>query len=223
MERIYKKINKANFGSSIISGMVLVICGVMLFFVSESSALRSHVFRTEDIMWAVLSAGLAGLGIFFIARFTSGYFRKRFDKVASEAGIGEIALVEDMNAPDFFLKGKLEVGKRYMIQYNVRPYVWSFENMIWIYPSKNTTKYRVYGFIPAGSYTEYKIVTVDRNHVQKEIRVKNDNEAKELLKNIMEKAPYLLLGYDDKLSSMEKLHFDDMIRIVEERKQNRGL
>lgn len=218
MDRIYAKIKKANFGSSVLCGIALMLCGLVLFFVASPDIIRHRELRPGDFVWLAASLALEVAGLVFIVRFAGGFHRKSFDRIISESCISEYELAEDMKAPTAFFKGNIEVGEKYVIQYKIHPCVWRFEDMVWVYPIKRTTKYRAYGILPAGSSAQYKIAIVDNKHVYKEIALPNETESQGLLKYIVQKAPYLIVGYDDKLLSIEKNNFKEMVKSVEERK-----
>lgn len=221
MEKIYNKMSKSNFGPMVGGGVAFIVIGAFLFWYEEADVLKGGNIYSGNIIWGIAALVFIGMGIYNVFNYVSGNYKKYFKKSLEIGNISETDLAADIAAASELAGGKVEVGNKYIVLYGARPDVSLLEDLVWAYPTSQTTNYRIAGFIPAGQTTTYKVVMVDKNHMKGEIEVKNEEESQEVLAVLASKVPYMVVGYDDRLLAMEKTNFDQMLQMVQDRKNNK--
>lgn len=174
----------------------------------------------SSIISIVISIAMLGIAIYLIFSLATGRCMKKFEQAMSDYHISENALAMDMATAEKI--ANVEIGNQHLIAYTDNSEVIPFGQLIWAYMHVQTTQHMMYGVIPTGKTVTHSLHFITKDKKKREFQFKDEATCQEILKKLVEKAPHAIIGYDEQLSQMYKNDFNQMIQIVEERKNNLG-
>lgn len=220
MKRIYDSLEKANFTPRVGGGLALLIPGVILL---GSQIAYVAIIKEVNIVNFVL--GIVSLiPIFFGARsiyfYVNGSYKKYIKESLEQENISEYSLQCDLRTAKRIANGKVEIGEEYIIMYGDKPDVGRYHDIIWAFYKTTSADKKIAGIIPAGKKTVHKVMLINEAHMCGEIEVDSIEEADEIIKELQKRLPHILVGLDEELVQMEKNDFNEMMKLVEERKNS---
>lgn len=177
---------------------------------------ESEIWTTWAILGLILFLVFFLWGLYMILSLPAGIYLKKIKKTMQKFGISEEALVYDLQMGRE-LKRAI-IGRRCIVLYGGTPRLILCDQLIWCYLYIQKTRHRLYGVIPVGTTTFYWIKLITRENKEELIEVKNEEEGHEILQAIFEAAPFVLMGYNDRLAQTRSSNFVQMIQMVEQKK-----
>lgn len=204
MDKIYKRMAKSNRQRRLALGIAGIFVGFLLIFIEM-------VYGAGDFsILCIIGAIFIVVGVSIIGSYLTGGYKKAFMEKMAYYNISEYDLECDIKNA-ITLSGEVaEIGDKYIVSYGFSPNVIPFEILVWAFIFTHVTE--TYG----GDITRYSIKVVDRAGGTHEISCNSEQDAKAGLEIMKKKAPYLIFGYDTKISYRAKENFDEMIQEVDE-------
>lgn len=220
MKRIYDSLDKANFTPRVGGGLALLIPGVILLGSQIVYAVIVKEINIVNIVLGFISLIPIFLGARSIYFYVNGSYKKYIKESLEQENISEYSLQCDLRTAKRIANGKVEIGEEYIIMYGDKPDVGRYHDIIWAFHTTATVDKKIAGIIPVGQKNIHKVMLVNEAHMCGEIEVDTIEEANEIIKELQKRLPHILVGLDEELVQMEKNDFNEMIRLVEERKKS---
>lgn len=176
----------------------------------------SKVIDGSDYFIAILGILFAIFGFCYTISFFTGSYKKQPQKYIATYGISESEVAGDITYS--IHRKNIDIGRKYALCYGSSSYLIPYDQLLWTYVHITKTRHRTYG-IPTGTTYSYQVFFVMRDKSKYDVTVKNEAEGQEIVKDICEAAPHVIGGFHEELDQMFNKNINDLIRIVEEHKE----
>lgn len=174
------------------------------------------VIDGSDYFLAILGVLCSLFGIWYVLSFFTGNYKKQPKKYIAAYGISESELASDLTYA--MHEKNMDIGKKYAMCYGTTCYLIPYSQLLWTYVHITKTTHRTYGIKTGTSYA-YMVYFAMRDKNKYSVAVKSESEGQGIVQAICEMAPHVIGGYHDDLDKMFSKNVNDVIRIVEEHKE----
>ena len=171
---------------------------------------------TTAVGLGLVAIGSLAVALVTLIRFGAKKYRKKVDETIQSRGLNPDFIEEDLS--DAFKTKVADFGKHYAVLYNSPQELVDYQDLIWAYKQKTTTTHKLYGIIPTGKTVTHAVMLTLRDKRQLTTSVKKEEQADEVLKYLVEQAPYAIYGYTEELAGIFAQNFESMISVVDQRR-----
>lgn len=176
----------------------------------------SKIVGFSDYFMAILCVIFLIIGIWYPVSFFTGGYKKQPEKYIAAYSISESELAGDLTYS--IHKKNIDIGRKYAMCYGQTSYLIPYAQLLWTYVHITKTRHKTYGITTNTTYT-YQVYFAMRDGKKYDVVVKTEDEGQEIVKEICEAAPHVIGGFHEELDKMFNKNVNDVIRIVEEHKE----
>ena len=176
----------------------------------------SKVVDGSDYFIAILGLLFAVFGLWYTISFFTGSYKKQPKKYIATYGLSESEVAGDIAYA--IHRKNIDIGRKYALCYGTSSYLIPYDQLLWTYVHITKTRHRTNG-IPTGTTYTYQVYFAMRDKNKYDVSVKSESEGQEIVKDICEAAPHVIGGFHEELDKMFNKNVNDVIRIVEEHKE----
>ena len=170
---------------------------------------------STTLIFAAIGLVMWGVTLWVLISALSGRYQKDLKKYCAESGAQ--AKVEQFYRSTTPIHG-MRISRDYILGAGAKTNFLLADNLLWAYTYVHETKR--YGLFTVSKTVSVKLTPKEGK--QEDYRVKNEDQAGEILEQIRKVLPWVIVGYSDELAKAYKIDRESMARAVEERKAQEG-
>ena len=177
------------------------------------------LLTTGDISLGSIFVAIFGIGflVAFGLPLINGGYLKDFNAVLSGNGLTMEQVEADLAGAQKFKN--IEFGRNYALVLNESPKLVVLQNLVWCYGVNTTTTHKLYGIIPTGKTKSYAVKLINRDRSEISVPVAKETDSAPVLQAIQARIPAVILGYNENIDNLAKANFAELVRYVDQRKQ----
>lgn len=177
------------------------------------------LLTTGDISLGSIFVAIFGIGflVAFGLPLINGGYLKDFNAVLSGNGLTMEQVEADLADAQRFKN--IEFGRNYALVLNESPKLVVLQNLVWCYGVNTTTTHKLYGIIPTGKTKSYAVKLINRDRSEISVPVAKETDSAPVLQAIQARVPAVILGYNENIDNLAKANFAELVRYVDQRKQ----